>query len=325
MSLRTDISSQLKRLDRGINGLPYLLGDDELIAEHIRLIDMTKHTMYVDKKYVSSFVDDRSGKSPLTFSGFKAFYTFIHTRWVHILKSCYDPDYHTYKYFGAKGIRVSPEVMDGKEFCKWCLSHYVVRRPFTYADYIVRRDKSKDYSFDNMVVYTEKQLHESKSLQLALMQLQLVSKYKEDHDDSVNYMTFYTRYFMHDFDIDDARFLPYTPRQTAASYGFKPDIFYNSVADENSCPKSVFISRIHDSYLVPGFKLYPYDMLTKENYSVCAEARKQGKQGYKEIWDRQAARKRKMNNQQSNDQQNNSVYSNVSSNEVYSNTSDEYS
>lgn len=77
----------------------------------------------------------------------------LYNIWHNIKKRCYYPRATSYKYYGAKGIKVCDEwVHDYLAFEKWALSH-------GYTDELTvdRIDSSGDYSPDNCRMATPKQ------------------------------------------------------------------------------------------------------------------------------------------------------------------------
>lgn len=311
--------------DSSTKDLTYISTNESLLQEHIDFINSSRYVFLKKKGHLTTLTVDKTGrKTPKPFDCFKTLYYYIYLRWNHIIRSCYDKNYPTYKYFGARGIKVSDEFLDGKYFCIWCLKNHVVTSQLRYDKYIVRKDKSKGYSPENCVVMSEKEIHQCKDVKLALLMLYLIRKYESDHDPSVGYMAFYTRYFMYDFSVEDACSIKYIPTNIGVTYGFAATAFYVSVADENCCSLTTFLSRMHDAYLMPKFKIRPYDML-KPDYSTNAEARKQGLQSYKEQWDKRDKDRKSKNNQNSSTENNaNNPYSYGADVNVYSNTNEVY-
>ena len=213
------------------------------------------------------------------------------------MRACLDPEYQFYRFFGGKGITVSIDFLNSKVFCKWALRVGLTKDIFTYKQYLVRNDKSKGFYRKNLTVTNEVEVHACKSLKQALKSLQLIREYEEDHDESVSYLTFYTRYYMYDLDSDDARHLKYNGNLLNTSVdklGFLPRQFYEDVATEESCSFTTFKSRMHYSYLNGGFIARPHDML-KPEYSVSEEANKQNKLSYKQQYYRDQKDKTKNN------------------------------
>ena len=310
--------------DPNAKDLSYITENKELLKAHITFINRCVHDRAgyrALEKYAATFGPSK-GRVPKAFEKFSTNYSGIYELWVHLIKSCGDPNYITYPFFGAKGIFVAKEFLDGKKFCIWCLKNGFTGSPFTYDKYLQRINKSKKYySSKNCCIISEKELHECKSTSTALKMLWLVKRYEESHDPSVSFMAFYTRYFIWDFDADDAANFKYEPKNYANTFGFLPVRFYEAVATEESCPMSVFISRMHYSYLNGGFIARPYDML-KPEYSVSVEANKQNKVSYKQMWERQRKEEKK-NKQINND--NNDVYNSNGVESTYDENNSVYS
>jgi hypothetical protein len=273
----------------GVKDMSYVTQDKRVLRQHINFINKSSYVFagkHFNKLKVAA--DNDVIMSPKSFWGFWKYYAWIFERWQHLIKCCYYPNYSYYKFFGAKGIRMSEEFLDGKKFCMWCLKKGLTSRPGMYDIYLQRKDKSKSYSSDNCYIILEKTLHECKGLDLVLKQLYITKRYEENHDPSVSYMTMYTRYYVYDLDLDESLSLAYdkTDRATRIeTVGFSPINFYTSVATEKDVSLSVFISRMHYSYLSGGFTIRPYDML-KPEFSVEAESAKEGRVYYKKQWDR---------------------------------------
>lgn len=266
----------------------YISNSPELLKQHIKFI---YDSAYANNSLICKLVvpaGQSKGLSPKRFDHFKKYYPYIYERWVHMIRSCLDPSYYYYQFFGGKGIYVSRDFLDSKLFCIWCLKNGLTSKLGMYDKYIQRKRKNRNYSPGNCYVITEKELHECKSLKLVLGSLYITKKYEEGHDESVSYMTMYTRYYAYDLSLDDALYHKYdtTSMQTCVmSMGFSPTYFYRSVATENDVSLSVFLSRYHYSYLNGGFTARPYDML-KEDFSIEAETARQGKISYKKQWER---------------------------------------
>lgn len=303
----------------------YILASEELLNAHIKFIEDSPYDYQIYGALdPNSFQVDDSGKRPLKFDSFPSKYRFIYARWKHIIRCCYDSNYDSYKYFGAKGIKMSDDFLDSKKFCIWCLKNGVTGDPSRYKQYLVRKDKYKEYSFENCQAITEKELHECKSAALAFQLIYLTKKYQEYHDKSVTYATYYTRYYMYDMDPESAGSIKGRSNGrggNSSAYTFKPFIFYESVADENSCTLQLFLSHIHEACLIPGFQVYPYDMLRKD-YSITAEARKQGLRTYHELRNRN--RNKASRNTCASDVTT-SVYSDHTNDEIYTNSNGVYS
>lgn len=314
--------------DKSTKDLSYILASEELLNAHIKYIEESPYDERIAGPLdASAFQVDEHGKHPLKFESFPMKYRYIYARWKHIIRCCYDPNYESYKYFGAKGIKMSDDFLDSKKFCIWCLKNGLTRDPFKYDQYLIRKNKYKEYSFENCQVVTEKELHECKSPVLAFHSLYVTRKYQEFHDDSVSFMTYYTRYYMYDMDPDSAGSIKGGANGIGgrgSAFTFKPVVFYKSVATEKSCPLSVFLCRIHDAYLTPGFRVYPYSMLNPK-FSIRTEARKQKLRCYKELWEDE--QKKKNNNYINNTYVNNEneIYKDTTDNEIYTNDNGIYS
>ena len=240
-----------------------------------------------------------AGRKPKLFFGFIKRYKFIYNWWIHIIRSCLDPSYPFYKFFGGKGITVSIDFLDSKVFCKWALRVGLTKDMFTFKQYLVRDDKSKGFYRKNLTVTSEEEVHACKSVKQVLKSVQLIKEYEEDHDETVSYLTFYTRYYMYDLDSYDARHLKYNRNimtvNSVDKLGFLPKQFYTDMATDESCSFTTFMSRMHYSYLNGGFIARPHDML-KPDYSVSEEANKQNKLSYKQQYHRDLKDKEKNNN-----------------------------
>lgn len=258
--------------------LSYVTSNHGLLKAHREVIRTRK---YIPFKYYNCEVPSGPGKGlrPKCFSGFKKYYKYIYERWIHLIKSCFEPNYPFYKFFGAKGIYMSSHFLNGKKFCYWCLANGLTHNLGTYTEYLQRRNKDKQFSPKNCYVVSEKEIHECKTLKMALQSLRLIKLYEEGHDKSVSYMTFYTRYYVYDMKAEDALSWKYIPKCVNANAGFSPYTFYKSVATEESCSYSVFISRIKYSHLSNETNIRPYEML-KPDFSTTAEANHQGKLTY---------------------------------------------
>lgn len=324
MSKRT-LAKRIEAIfDFSKSDLSYIVENKELLNAHIKFINMCDYVRSgysTLERYAATFGPSK-GRLPKAFDKFSENYSGIYELWVHLLRSCGDPTYATYKFFGAKGVFVSKEFLDGKKFCIWCLKNGFTGKPFTYDKYLQRTNKLRKYfSSKNCYIISEKELHECKSVSTALKMLYLIKRYEQQHDPSVSYMAFYTRYFMWDFDVDDAANFKYEPKNYAKTFGFLPVRFYESVSNEESCSLSTFISRMHYSYLNGGFTIRPYDMLNPD-YSVSAEANKQNKVSYKQMWRRQ--RKENQSAEPDSQMNINDVYTVDSSNSPYSISEDVY-
>ena len=273
---------------QGEKDLSYITKDPELLKKHIKFINDSSYVFQgrLAKLKVPGGVS--AGLSPKNFDFFWKYYPYIFERWFHLVKCCLYPDYSYYKFFGAKGIYMSRDFLDAKKFCIWCLKNGLTSKLGMYDSYLIRKNKNRNFSPNNCYIITEKELHECKSLNLVLGHLYVTKRYEEGHDPSVSYMTMYTRYYVYDLHLDDALNYKYdsTNRNTCTeTIGFSPSNFYRSVATEKDVSMSVFLSRMHHSYLNGGFTARPYDML-KPEYSIEEETAKQGKISYKKQWDR---------------------------------------
>ena len=251
------------------NPLVAVVDDPNLLKEHI---DAINNAQYIKIKH-SEFK---------TFALFKKNYPAIHKWWKRLINSCYKPEYKMYKFIGARGIKLSDEFKDSKQFCIWCLKNKLIYDNDTYIAYLQRKDKTKDYSVENCFVVREKDIHEGKSLKILLDNVYFTKRYVEHHDDSVTYMCAYTRYYVWDLDIETSCTYEYnatTYCTTMYQLGFLQKVFYLSVATEDDVPWPVFESRAHYARLCGKFYMRPYDALRPE-YSVSEEARNQGKPSY---------------------------------------------
>jgi len=307
--------------DESADDLSYITSSKLLLRKHLKLIDDSKYlapTKYVVKsgKY--------EGRSPMSFYGFATRYKNLYNWWIHIVRSCLDPEYDFYRFFGAKGVSLSIYFIESKRFCKWALRKGLVNGPFTYKQFLVRKDKSMNFTKSNLRVTSEVEVHRCNSLRQALESIQLIKEYEEGHDPSVSFLTFHTRYYMYDLDSDDSRYLKYNSENGFASLietlGFSPTKFYNSVATDESCSFSTFKSRMHYSYLNGGFIARPHDML-KPEYSVSEEANRQNKLSYKQQYERN--KKLKENSVYKFTNNNEDIY--ISNDDVYSNNDNIYS
>lgn len=261
--------------------LSYIICNEELLKEHIDFINSADYSEFTTKRSLCN-IRTNGNKKPKKFKYFKHHYNHIYDRWVHMIRSCYDKKYQYYPFIGGKGIKMDNKLLDGKYFCIWCLKNGLIKKQFMYDQYLIRKDKTKNYTEDNLLVLSEKELHECKKLSNALITLNAAKLYEESHDPSVSYMTFYTRYFLYDLDDQDSRHLKYETQQTNICMGFSASVFYKSVADENCCSYNLFLRRMHEVYLIPGFNFRPYDML-KPDYSIAAAANQFGLKTYKQI------------------------------------------
>lgn len=285
--------------------LSYVTNDKDLLARHIDYINSCYRIHRKDKFSYSDCVvpSGRSaGLRPKPFVGFKENYVYIYERWVHLIKCCLRPRHPLYPYFGGRGVYMSREFLDGKKFCIWCLKNGLTSKLGTYGIYLQRKRKDQNYSPKNCFVIKESDVHTAKTLRIALDSIAFLKQYEEKHDDTVSYMTAYTRYYNYDFNAYDAsnyKLDTSSKRARAKTLGFSPTNFYRAVATEKDCTMSVFLSRYHYSYLNGGFIARPYDMLNP-SYSVSAEAEKQGKVSYKRQWERNRKQKEKKDNAYNN-------------------------
>lgn len=281
-----DRSAVIARIfDENANDLSYITNNEELLKLHFQFISECPYSVNSALKKLTVPAGASKGLHPKIFDNFEKRYPYIHERWVHMIKSCLDPTYPSYKYFGAKGIYVSRDFLDSRWFCRWCLRNGLTSKLGSYDKYLLRKKKNGNYSPVNCYVMSEKELHECKSVRHVLDSLYIVKRYEERHHPSVSYMTMYSRYYVWDWSLDDALMIEYDTRIPTDQFGFSPVNFYKSVADDKSCSQSTFLSRVHYSYLNGGFICRPYDML-KPEYSVNAECAKQGRLSYKQQWDR---------------------------------------
>ena len=267
----------------------YITNNKGLLWRHISFInEKLKYTKELPYKLENSHHTVRYARP---FYKFETFYPCIYKWWMHIIKSCLDPNYPFYKFIGAKGITPTLYWLDAKKFCAWALRNGLNKDPFTYNMYLVRKNKSNKYDRNNVIISSERELHNSKNISDILRNILLIRKYEEYHHPSVSYMTFYTRYYVYDMDADDARTMEYKrptsscEKQFGEALGFSPTKFYDGAATEESCTKSEFLSRIHGLYLCDDVVIRPYELL-KPEFSVRAETQLQGKISYKEMWDR---------------------------------------
>lgn len=272
--------------DRDSEDLSYITNNKSLLRKHLKLIDT--YTYLSPTPYVINS-GKYAGLSPMSFYGFATRYKNIYSWWIHIVRSCLDPNYDFYQFFGAKGISLSLDFIESKRFCKWALRKGLNQEPFTYKQFLIRKNKSRNYCKTNLRITSEVEVHKCSTLRQALESIQLIKEYEEGHDKSVSFLTFHTRYYMYDLDSEDSRYLKYNSENGFASLveslGFSPTKFYNSVATKESCSFSTFKSRMHYSYLNGGFIARPHEML-KPEFSVSAEANRQNKLSYKQQYER---------------------------------------
>lgn len=313
-----DRSPVIERIfDPNRKDLSYITENDELLKSHFQFISECPYSTNSSLKKFKVPTGASKGLYPKQFYYFDKCYPYIYERWVHMIRSCLDPSYPSYKYFGAKGIYVSRDFLDSKWFCRWCLRNKLTCRLGSYEKYMVRRKKHGNYSPVNCYVVSEKELHECKGIKQVLNSLYIVKRYEEKHHPSVSYMTMYSRYYVWDWSLDDSLMIEYDNHLAADQFGFSPLNFYNSVADETSCSQSTFLSRVHYSYLNGGFICRPYDML-KPEYSVSEECAKQGKLSYKQKWSRDKKEQENKPISVINNVNNSNVNSNNEFTDVYS-------
>lgn len=312
-----------KLFDPEQKNLNYIVDDKDLLKKHLKYIDKLA---YVPSKLkvMHCTASDGTVIRIRTFTSFRERYKPIFLRWLELVCSCYDPTNSHYKCFGEKGIKLSKEFLDSKFFCKWCLQQKLVDKYGSYTRYLIRRDKSKDYSPENCFTITEKELYESKSLNVALMNIFLAKKYEEDHHKSVSFITARTRYYVFDLSIEDSlnmEYIPSTGDVAIHNMCFSPQEFYRSVADENSVPKNTFFTRIKYVYL-SRLTMRPYEML-KPEFDIGKFANSENKLSYAQQYYREVVKnqKDKIYNKvddpiSHNDE--NSVYNNTDDLNVYS-------
>lgn len=283
----------------GENSAPLsdVVNNEELLKEHIHfIINRENKITTAARKYKNPCQTKRGKEFEIAeFPEFKIYYPTIHAWWIHLIRSCLDPKYISYKFIGAKKIRPCREFFNSKLFCIWCLKNKLIEPPIMYKQYLCRKNKRRGYTFNNTIIINEKDMHDCKDISFALKNLFLIKKYEEGHDLTVEYMTFYTRYFMYDFPLQEALYTEYDGWKRFGEIGFKPIAFYNSVADETSCPITTFISRYNYSYNNGGFVIRPYDALRPE-FSVNAVANSQGVLSYKQQYDRNRKEREKLYN-----------------------------
>lgn len=266
--------------DKEAKDLSYISSSKLLLKRHKIFINKIRYvknsSLYKYKVPTGKY----EGMCPMPFMNFEEFYPEIFAIWMHIIRSCFDNSYRFYPYFGGKGIYPGADVLDSKRFALWCLRNGYTGKAFTYTKYLQRKDKSKGYTLSNCYITTEASVHSPTNLSKVIEGIRLIKLYEDEHDSSVSYISFYTRYYLYDMDEYSARIAPYPDIP-----GFMPTVFYNSVADESSCSYSTFISRMHYSYLNGGYRIRPYELLDHE-YSVCGDCNRQGKLSYKQLYER---------------------------------------
>lgn len=291
------VQNKIKKIfDQSQPDLSYITKDRKLLKKHIEFI----HNLpYCSMSFVSGPVSHQklTIKRPQLFVAFHKCYEPIYRRWLRLLSYCYSEYSECYQFFGKRGVKLCDDFLDCKKFCIWCLTNGLVYEPDSYKMYLVRKDKSGDYTLDNVSIIYEKQLHSTPDLSDALDTIIFAKNYEDHHHESVSYMSAYTRYYVYDFTIEDAISAPYTPdvpkklrSPGETGIGFQPCSFYKSVADEDSCTWSEFWSRMHMTYMskIPP---RPYDLLSKE-FSTVEHVAKLGKKSYKQLWEESLAEKK---------------------------------
>lgn len=289
------VQNKIKKIfDSSQSDLSYITKDKKLLKKHINFISSLPYCP------MSTFIGPISHqkltiKKPPLFVAFHKCYEPIFRRWLRLLAYCYNERSECYQFFGKRGIKLSDDFLDCKKFCIWCLTNGLVHAPDSYINYLVRKDKSGDYTPDNVSIISEKQLHNEPDITDALDTIILAKRYEAHHHESVSYMSAYTRYYLYDFTVEDAISAPYMPSNKfklpgEISIGFQPLSFYKSVADENSCTWSEFWSRMHMTYMskIPP---RPYELLNKE-FSTVEHVAKLGVKSYKQLWEESLAEKK---------------------------------
>lgn len=306
----------IKIFDPEAPDLSYISNNPQLLRRHITFINKCREWTF--RGYTRFTVPEGkcAGMHSQIFEGFRERYPTLYELWMHIIRSCLDKTYSFYPYFGAKGIYPGKDFLDSRQFAIWCLRNDFVGKPFTYTMYLQRKNKKKGYTIGNCYFVTEKEAHAPTKLSSVINSIRLLKLYEENHNPDISYLTFYTRYYMYDMDEYDSRMAEYS-----TANNFSPVVFYDSVADENSCSQSTFLSRMHYSYLNGGFIARPYDMLNPE-YSVKEEANKQGKLSYKQQYDRNKKEEAEKADIYNNSQTDNNLIYNNTNNNVYSTDSE---
>lgn len=291
------VQNKIKKIfDQSQPDLSYITKDRKLLKKHIEFIHNLPYCSM--GCVVSQILNQKlTIKRPLSFVAFHKCYKPIFRRWTRLLSYCYNEHDECYQFFGKRGVKLCDDFLDCKKFCIWCLTNGLVYEPDSYKMYLVRKDKSGDYTLDNVSIIYEKQLHSTPDLSDALDTIVLAKNYEDHHHESVSYMSAYTRYYLYDFTLEDAISAPYAPdiskkpRSPGETViGFKPRSFYKSVADEDSCTWSEFFSRMQMTYKskVPP---RPYDFLIKE-FSTTEYVAKFGKKSYERLWKESLAEKK---------------------------------
>lgn len=313
-----------KIFDSTTDDLSYITANEELLNKHIKFIHNCAYLFY--NNVIGDFITltkENETRVPRGFEYFQTNYKYIYKRWLHLVRCCYDPTYKFYKFFGAKGIRMSYHFKNAKKFCIWCLKNGITDKPFMYTKYIQRKDKNKSFSEENCYVITEKEVHNGKSVSQVLNSILMIRNYELDHHPSVSYMTYYTRCYIYDICEEDARKYPSDLKNREDLCGqFSPATFYDSIADEDSCTKSEFLSRMHALYLNDNVTAKPYELI-KKDFSVNKYVNQHGVLSYKQRWDRKNKEKNNSENSDGFTNSNvytkeNSVYNSVENVSVYS-------
>lgn len=308
--------------------LRYVTEDPALLKLHLNFI--LRRPCESLNAGICSLEIEKNGKivRPKLFTKFKELYPYIYERWVHMIRSCHDKSYQFYQFIGAKGLYVAEPFLDSRIFCMWCLRNGLTSKLGMYKDYMRRKNPAVGYSYVNCCVIHEKDIHTGKSLKVVLDAIYLLKRYEEGHAKEVSYMTAYTRYYIYDFQIEDA--INYNEsfenKADRIKIGFSPANFYTSVADENSCTLSVFNSRVHYHYLNGKLELHPYEVI-KKDFSITDAANMQGKLSYKQQWDRNKKNDKdsvykNIPNLENLIRQEIGVYDDINSSSVYSNIGD---
>lgn len=282
------VQNKIKKIfDQSQPDLSYITKDRKLLKKHIEFIHNLPYCSMrsvCDRLYRKKLTIER----PRSFVAFHKCYGPIFRRWARLLSHCYSEYNECYQFFGKRGVKLCDDFLDCKKFCIWCLINGLVHEPDSYKMYLVRKDKSGDYTLDNVSIIYEKQLHSTPDLSDALDTIIFAKNYEDRHHESVSYMSAYTRYYLYDFTVEDAISAPYTPdgskkpRSPGETHiGFQPRSFYKSVADEDSCTWSEFWCRMNITYMskIPP---RPYDLLSKE-FSTVEHAAKFGKKSYTQL------------------------------------------
>lgn len=262
------VQDKVKELfDSSQPDLLYITKDKELLAKHIDFINSMPYCAMKSAGYHIKHVR-LNIKRPHIFISFRECYEPIYRRWLRLINYCHCESDDCYRFFGKKGVKFCDDFIDCKKFCIWCLTNGLVCFPNYYSAYLVRIDKAGDYTMSNIKVVSEKQLHNAQNLADALDTIILAKSYEDHHHESVSFMTAYTRYYLHDFSLEDAIMTPYSgpskPRAPGeCCVGFSPHLFYRSVADENSCTFSEFWNRMSAFYLSRTHPR-PYEFLKKD-------------------------------------------------------------